>query len=133
MSVEVKFTPETWQSLSAGFQTIPIEEFHTHTCDCRRAMVALKALTAKAVAAVEPILPRLAIFELLQTSYGAPELLRPGVSTKISMLTWLWYSGTPKKPAAKFSAVLTMRSWDSVRKTGSVPAVVKLLRSSPYS
>jgi hypothetical protein len=36
-------------------------------------MVALKALLAKVVAAEEPMLPRLAMFELLQTSYGALE------------------------------------------------------------
>lgn len=81
-----------------------------HTCDCKRAIVELKAVLAKAVAAVEPILPRLAMLELLQISYGAPELLRPGVSTRISMFTSSRYSGTPKNPAAKFCAVLTMRS-----------------------
>jgi hypothetical protein len=94
--------------------------------------VLLKALAAKRAATVLPMLPLVATFELVQTSYGAPELFSPGVSTRISMLTSLRYSGTPKKPAAKFSAVLTMRSCDCVRKTGIVLEVVKLLRRWPY-
>ena len=107
----------------------------------------LNALLANLAAAALPILPRVATFELLQASYGAPELLSPGVSTRISMFTCSRNSGTPKlssvsrekssfehfthNPAAKFCAVLTIRSCDCVRKTGIVS--VKLLRSSPYN
>ena len=48
MSLGVKLIPETWL--------------------LRRSSVELKALTAKAVARVEPIDPREATFELVQTS-----------------------------------------------------------------
>ena len=51
-------------------------------------MVALKALLANAVETVVPMPPRLPTLELVQISYGAPELLKPGDSTRISMLTW---------------------------------------------
>lgn len=54
----------------------------------------LQAFMANLVATVLPMLPLLATFEFKQTSYGAPELFTPGVSTKISMLTSLIYSGT---------------------------------------
>jgi hypothetical protein len=54
----------------------------------------LQALMANLLATVLPILPLLATFELRQTSYGAPLLFTPGVSTRISMLTSLKYSGT---------------------------------------
>lgn len=49
---------------------------------------------ANLLATVLPMLPLLATFELRQTSYGAPLLFTPGVSTRISMLTSLMYSGT---------------------------------------
>jgi len=106
------------RDLQARISIVRSEKPNGHTSELSLSRVALNALLANSLATVVPMLPREAMLELLQTSYGAPELLTPVDSTRISMLTWFMYSGTPKKPAAKFSAVLTMRSWLSVRKTG---------------
>ena len=68
-----------------------------------RAIGILSKLLANFVDAVLPMLPFPLTLEFVQTSYGAPELLTPGFSTRISMLTSDMYSGTPKNPAANCS------------------------------
>jgi len=61
-------------------------------CDCKRAIVALNALTANFAATALPMLPLAATLEFRQVSYGAPELFNPTVSTRISILTSFKYS-----------------------------------------
>ena len=75
--------------ISVAVKFIPV------TMPCSRVTVLAKAVSAKAVAAVEPMEPLAGTFELLQTSYGAPVLLKPVASTTISILTCVVYSGIP--------------------------------------
>lgn len=90
--------------MSVGVNSIPL------SCPLSRSKVELKALVANLVAAADPTEPLVATLAFLHTSYGAPVLLEPEASMIISMFTSSRYSGTPKNPAAKFSAVLTIRS-----------------------
>lgn len=90
-SVAVKFMPVAcdWRRPMVLLTVVGISE-----CVQAGAWDGLQALAANFAATVLPMLPLLATFEFRHTSYGAPELFRPGVSTRISMLTSSMYSGT---------------------------------------